>query len=133
MREFFDKSAEIAQVSKKQPKPITFRPKTEKQRVSIIKAAGDMRLGEFARLCVMEKIGRDAGKMIIKDQEAIVRVLSRLGRSEIGISLKAISQEAKAGSLLLDEETERKINEAYVCIMQMRSDRIKALGLIESH
>ncbi|WP_454610515.1 hypothetical protein [Labrenzia sp. MBR-25] len=59
----------------------------------------------------------------------IANVLGLLGQSGIADNLAQLSAEAKAGSLLLDQETMDKIDQACAHVAQMRLELIRALGL----
>ncbi|MCA8894025.1 MAG: hypothetical protein KDA48_02110 [Amphiplicatus sp.] len=69
----------------------------------------------------------------VKDQEALARVLGMLGRSRIANNLNQLAKDSNCGALILDEETNAKIDEAYALVISMRNELIRALGLIEEH
>lgn len=68
----------------------------------------------------------------VKDQEALASALALLGQSHMANNLNQIAKHANRGSLIVDEDVERKIEEAYGHICHMRASLITALGLIEN-
>ena len=68
-------------------------------------------------------------RMPVKDHEALARLLSLLGRSEIGQMLGGILLAVKLGELHLDDETHESLREACSDVAAMRRDLVKALGL----
>lgn len=68
----------------------------------------------------------------VKDQQALASALALLGQSRMANNLNQIAKHANCGSLVVDEDVERKIEEAYSHICHMRASLITALGLIEN-
>ncbi len=68
----------------------------------------------------------------VKDQQALASALALLGQSRMANNLNQIAKHANCGSLIVDEDVERKIEEAYGHICHMRASLITALGLIEN-
>ena len=62
---------------------------------------------------------------------ALARLLGLLGQSEISSNLKTLAAEARAGSLLLDEQTIGQIDEACRTVSHMRDELVAALDLRE--
>ena len=94
-----------------------------------------MSVSEYIRQCVhvadiAPKIRKT--RTPVKNESNLSRVLAFLGQSRIANNLNQIAYEANCGSLLLDEETLKKINEAYHHVCEMRKALIEALGLIEA-
>ncbi|WP_306261362.1 plasmid mobilization relaxosome protein MobC [Pararhizobium sp. IMCC21322] len=65
----------------------------------------------------------------VKDQEALGRVLGLLGQSRIANNLNQLAYDANSGTLLLDQQSEDQINEAYAYVRSMRLDLTQALGI----
>lgn len=115
----------------KHPSPLTLRMSdTELAAVKADAERGGVSVSAHVRSKVFGKSGR-RGNMPVKDREALGRLLGLLGQSEFAESLKQIASEAEQGSLLLDEETERKIEEAFLHVCFMREALVAALGLRE--
>ncbi len=107
---------------------------TKEERARLEKAAGSRTLGAYIRdRLLSEDVGRRRvrGREPIKDHEALARVLSRLGQSEIYSSLRDLAFAAKIGALPVNPDTERRLEDACVHIAMMRADLVRALGLHE--
>lgn len=118
---------------KKHPSPITLRV-TDKERERLKAAAAGMSVSAYIRKCVFGDASaprKIRTKVPVKDQAALARVLGMLGQSRIANNLNQLAYQANAGSLLIDEKTEKEINEAYAHTLFMRAQLVKALGLIE--
>lgn len=118
---------------KKKPPPLSLRL-TDAERTALEKAAGTLSLSAYVRDRVFGD-GAQTRKLRsrnpVKDHEALGRVLGLLGQSQMANALNQLAQHADNGSLLLDDETIRKINEAHQHIQIMRSELISALGLMD--
>lgn len=115
------------------PPPISLRL-TPEEREKLDHAAQGTSLSSYIRKCVFGKetsVRKARLRVPVKDQEALAKTLGLLGQSRIANNLNQLAKEANRGSLLLDAETTDKINEAYEHILSMRSELIRALGLIE--
>ena len=119
----------------KTPPPLSLRL-TVAERAALEKAAANNSLSAYIR---GRLFGESAEKRKVrnrnpvKDQEALARVLRMLGRSRIANNLNQLAKDANCGALILDEETNAKIDEAYAHVISMRNELIRALGLIEEH
>ncbi|MES1991835.1 MAG: hypothetical protein V4441_12910 [Pseudomonadota bacterium] len=67
----------------------------------------------------------------VKDHEALARVLAALGQSLIASSLKQLANAAHIGALPVTPETEQEISNACAAVLAMRTDLMRALGLME--
>ena len=67
----------------------------------------------------------------VKDQAAMSQALGLLGKTRIANNLNQLAHHANTGSLLIDDETLRQIDDAYSHVMAMRNSLIRALGLID--
>lgn len=122
-------------VSKKRhPSPITLRV-TDEERERLKAAAAGMSVSAYIRKCVFGDAAaprKIRSKVPVKDEAALARILGMLGQSRIANNLNQLAYQANAGSLLIDEKTEKEITEAYAHTLFMRAELVKALGLIES-
>lgn len=120
-------------IRKKTPPPLSLRL-TEAERVLLEKAAGNTSLSAYIRERIFGEAAqkrKSRNRNPVKDQEALARVLGLLGRSRIANNLNQLAKDSNCGALVLDEETNAKIEEAHAHVLSMRSDLIRALGLIE--
>ncbi|MGJ8529375.1 plasmid mobilization protein [Maritalea sp.] len=127
----FTNSAEQPPEPKKKQPRITFRVTDEKMAKLAHLSAG-MSLSAYMRHCLFGKDNsprKMRSRVPIKDQQALGRVLFTLGPTRIDNNLNQIAYEANCGSLLLDVQTDERLNEACQHIMDMRSDLVKALGV----
>jgi hypothetical protein len=67
----------------------------------------------------------------IKGRDQIAKVLAMLGASRIANNLNQLAYHANTGSLLIDDQTLKQIEEAYAHVCSMRTALIGALGLID--
>lgn len=117
---------------KKYPAPLTYRPKDEAERQSVLNAARGMSVSEYIRRCVH---GADVAprkrkaRIPARDEQSLAQVLARLGQSRMANNLNQIAYHANCGSLAMDEATVQQINEACAHIAWMRVKLIEALGL----
>ncbi len=120
-------------IRKKIPPPLSLRL-TETERDTLEKAAGNASLSAYIRERVFGEAAqkrKSRNRNPVKDQEALARVLGLLGRSRIANNLNQLAKDSNCGALVLDEDTNAKIEEAYAHIISMRGELICALGLIE--
>lgn len=116
----------------KYPAPLCFRPKYEEERQLVLAAARGSSVSEYIRKCVLdENTQRKKRKvrMPVKDEQNLSHILALLGQSHIANNLNQLAYHANTGSLMLDEETLKQINEAYELVSEMRDALVKALGL----
>ncbi|MGI9505990.1 MAG: plasmid mobilization relaxosome protein MobC [Geminicoccaceae bacterium] len=121
---------------KKNPAPLTYRPKDEEERQGVLAAAKGMSVSEYIRQCIHDADAKPKKlklKTPIRDEQSLARSLALLGQSRIANNLNQLAYHANTGSLLLDEETLGKIDEAYQHVCFMRKALIAALGLREAH
>lgn len=116
---------------KKHPSPLTLR--LSDAELAAVKADAE-RGGVSVSAHVRSKVfGRNGARknMPVKDREALGQLLGLLGQSEFAETLKQIAYEAEQGSLLLDEETQGKIEAAVLHVCFMREALLAALGVRE--
>ncbi len=117
---------------KKHPSPITLRL-SEEERARLIKLCAGTSMSAYIRLCVfgadMTRRKRRRRARPVADDRALARVLGLLGHSRLANNLNQLAYHANTGSLIVDEETRQRINEAYAHIAVLRAELMKALGL----
>ena len=121
--------------SKKYPAPLTYRPKDEEERQTVLIAAKGMSVSEYIRQCVHGTDAEPKKRNIrtpVKDEQSLARALALLGQSRIANNLNQLAYHANTGSLLLDEQTLAQIKETHDHISWMRKHLIAALGLREA-
>ena len=77
----------------------------------------------------MRNPGAGAASFLLKDHEALARVLSRLGRSELAMAIGALLLACEEQRLYLDKEQEAQLRSIHDDITFMRVHLLKALGL----
>lgn len=132
-REIFNRTIETPQkpAKAKRPSTITLRL-TAQERAKLEELAQTMTLSAYIRMVLFaEEVSprKSSSKAPIKDREELAQVLALLGQSKIANNLNQLAKEAHLGSLLMDEETQDQINEAYLHVLDMRQHLIRALGL----
>ena len=118
---------------KKIPPPISLRL-TREEREKLETAACGTSLSAHIRKCVFGKetsVRKIRSRIPVKDQKALAKTLGLLGQSRVASHLNQLAKEANSGSLLLDDKTTDKINEAYEHVLAIRAELVRALGLIE--
>jgi len=65
----------------------------------------------------------------VADKRALAQILGLLGQSRIANNLNQLAYHANIGSLVMDEETQAQIEQAYDHIIFLRQSLIKALGM----
>ena len=124
--------ASAAQPEKKTKYPrITLR--LSKDELSRLKSfSHGMTLSAYIRKCLFGKnvtLRKVRNRVPVEDQKSLARVLGMLGETRIANNLNQIAYEANCGSLLLDEQTEIRLNEASKHVFYIRRELVKALGL----
>ena len=118
---------------RKPPPPISLRL-TAEEREKLQHLSAGMTLSAYIRQCVF---GPQAARrkrrshVPVADQKELARVLALLGASRIANNLNQLAYQANTGSLLLDDTTLAKIEEAYNHVRSMRNALMRALGLME--
>ncbi len=132
-REIFNRAIETPRkpVEAKRPSPITLRL-TPEERAKLEELAQTMTLSAYIRMVLFaEEVSprKSSSKAPIKDREELAQVLALLGQSKIANNLNQLAKESHLGSLLMDEQTQSQIKEAYLYVMEIRRHLIWALGL----
>lgn len=115
---------------KKRPSPISIRV-TDDERAELQAMAGRRPVGAFIKECLFK--GRKPRKVRnpnpVDDFEALAKVLSALGRSDVFRNLDTLVAQAEAGTLDLTDDHVSAVLTACACVTSMRADLIQALGL----
>ena len=119
---------------KRKPAPRLTLRLTEDEMARLKEAAGHMALSAYAR---SRLFGPDVThrkirlRAPIRHEAALARALGLLGQSDIARNLSVLAQEARSGSLLLDEQTYTQIEHACMQVSEIRCHIVQALGLRE--
>lgn len=129
----FAKSADPASVQGKEkyPRPFSLRLSFQ-ERAKLEELAGDMSVGAYIRsqLFNSSTIPKGTrGQYPVKDQEALGKVLSSLGKSRLASNLNQLARASNSGSLPVTPETEKAIITACREIRWIRHALVTALGL----
>lgn len=119
----------------KPPKPFSLRL-TFEERAQLEAAAGDLPLGAYIRWRLLDPENnppvvppRRRNKNPVKDHQALIQVLGKLGQTRIANNLNQLTRLANMGSLEVSPDVEAELIEAARHIAEMRHDLIVALGL----
>ncbi len=94
--------------------------------------AGDMALATYIRTKALGKTvprKRDRSSTSVIDKQSLAQMLGFLGQSRIANNLNQLAYHANVGSLVMDEETNELILEAYEHVLFLRNTLIAALGM----
>jgi len=121
--------------SKKQkynyPAPFCLRF-TEDERKTLELAAGDRPFGAYIRWLIFgDEIpeNRTRGKKPVKDQKELAKLLAMFGQSRISSNINQLAKAANSGSLPVNQDVLKALNEANSSVHWIRKTLIKALGL----
>lgn len=122
----------------------TKQPRAKYPRITLrLSAEEDARLRDLAkgqpvsayvRSCVFGKNTtrrKHRSHTPVADQQALAKALAMLGQSRLANNLNQLAHHANTGSLLLDEDTTKQIEETYLHVIAMRDALVAALGLVE--
>lgn len=130
--QFGDKSGlKQKPVKKSRPTPVSVRFSDE-EREQLNKDAKGQSLNSYIKSRVFDEAvprKRKYNANPVTDIQLLAQTLSALGRTEVFANLSAIIEQLENDSLVLTPETEEQINVACLCVINMRNDLIKALGL----
>lgn len=116
------------------PKPthtVSFRV-TDEERDRLNSDAAGVSRSAYIRECLFgssAKKRKTRGKTPVKDFEALARVLSLLGRSNLANDLNELDWAVRNGIVKIDPPTALAIKQACVDVAALRKDLIIALGL----
>lgn len=121
----------IQKKTKKTAPRITLRL-TEEENSRLKNLSQGITVSAYIRKCVFgENTTRRKHRSYrpVQDQESMAKALGLLGQSRIANNLNQLAHQANMQSLVMDEVTLEKINEAAFHIAYMRTELIRALGL----
>ncbi len=114
--------------------PITLRL-TEDERARLLHLSEGSGMSAYIRKCIfggdVTRRKKRRSHKPVADRAALAKLLGLLGGSRMANNLNQLAFYANSGSLPVDEDTRNKINEAYAHICVMRTELIKALGLVD--
>lgn len=116
---------------KARPASLTLRL-TADERERLERDSAGMSLSGYVRQQLFgdaAKPRRTRGKFPVKDHEALARVLSRLGRSELAMAVGGLLLAVEAKRLHLDNEQAKLLRSIENDLLFVRTNLIKALGL----
>lgn len=130
--QFNDKSGLKHKTAKKsRPTPVSVRFSYE-EREQLNKDAEGQSLNSYIKSRIFDETiprKRKYNANPVSDMQLLAQTLSALGRTEVFSNLNLIIERLENGSLVLTSETEEQINVACLCVINMRNDLVKALGL----
>lgn len=112
---------------KKRRSPLTIRL-TDEQWEDLEHLSQGVSYGAYAKECMFNK-KRSSKRSAVQDYEMLAQVLSVLGQSELFGKLDRLIEQSEQGALDLSSETEFELGLACACVIEMRDNLIKALGL----
>lgn len=113
------------------PPPFSLRL-TFEERASLEQEAGDMSLGAYVRSRLFDNsraAPKRRSKKPVKDHAALAQVLALLGKSHIANNINQLAKAANTGSLPVNIDTERALNDAVRDVANMRHVLLSALNL----
>jgi hypothetical protein len=126
MKEDFNKTNE-----NKIPAPFSVRL-TKEERDQLERMAQGIPLSQFIRSKLFDGSTaprRTKGRFPVKDEKTLSKLLGVLGRSRISNNINQLARAANVGSLQVNVETQKKLDDACRAIFWMRQQLILALGL----
>ncbi len=117
--------------NKKYPAPFSMRF-TEDERKTLEQAAGNRPLAAYIRWLIFKEeipITRTRGKKPVKDHKELARLLALFGKSRIANNINQLAKAANSGSLPVNIDVLKALNEASHSVRWIRKTLIAALGL----
>ncbi|PCJ99996.1 MAG: hypothetical protein COA45_04060 [Zetaproteobacteria bacterium] len=112
---------------KKYPAPFSLRlSKTERK--ALKELANGQPLGQFIRDAIF-KHGKRPRKSQKTDPKQVAKLLGALGQSRISSNINQLAKAANSGSLPVNDEINKALNEAVNAIQWMRKTLIKSMGV----
>lgn len=115
----------------KSPVPFSLRF-TKEEREQLDRMAQGMPLGKFIRSKLFDGNSaprRTKGRFPVKDEKALSKLLGILGQSRIANNINQLARAANLGSLPVNIETQKKLDDACRAIFWIRQQLILSLGL----
>lgn len=102
---------------------------TPEEKAKFIKLADGTPVSRYIIDAIL-KHGKRAPKSLRKlDKDSIAQLLGVLGKSRISNNINQLAKAANSGSLPVNEDVIKALNESVAAILWMRDTLIKALGL----
>ena len=114
--------------TKKRRSPLTIRL-SDAQWDELEQASQGMSYGAYAKDCMFAQQRARKGSAV-QDYELLARVLAELGQSELFSKLDTLIELAERGELSLSPDAEFELGLACACVIEMRDQLIRALGLM---
>jgi hypothetical protein len=111
-------------------KPFAIRL-SDGERAELERRAGEMALGTYIKAALFangDHRRQRGARAPVKDHTALAQVLACLGQSRLGESMQQLSDAAKSGTLYIDDDVPKAIEQAYEDIVVMRLLLMRALG-----
>lgn len=126
----FNTAAPKPKKQRKRASPISIRV-SDDERAQLQALAGRKPLGTYIKDCLFkgQKPRKTPERRPVDDFEALAKVLSALGRSDLFRNLDMLVAQAEAGTLDLTDAHVQTVLTACACVTSMRADLIQALGL----
>jgi len=118
---------------KKRPSPLSLRL-SEEERSLLEDQAGRQSLNAYIKNRLFGKDGARSKSQrykVVEDYEALARVLSALGQTGLFGNLSMLMEQIEEGKVVLSPQAEEEIAVMCACVLLMRDDLVKALGLRE--
>ena len=114
----------------KWPSPISVRVSWEEKQ-AFEKLSGPMPISRYIKEAILEegKRPRASRKLAEPDREIIAKLLGVLGQSRLSSNINQLARAANSGSLPVNEDVIKALNEAADAILWIRDSLIQALGL----
>lgn len=109
---------------------------TREQRAALEARAGIKPVSTYARDVLFPAndnapLAASRSPVTVDDQKTLAQALARLGRSELGKSLREISQLAQLGALVMTPETEKAVRQGCEDLHEIKGLLMKALATHE--
>ncbi|MEO0569533.1 MAG: hypothetical protein AAF066_17505 [Pseudomonadota bacterium] len=105
---------------------------SEEERSKLETQAGSMPLAAYVKSVVFADaapIYRKTRKPPVAEQQLLAEILARLGQSRTANNLNQIAKHLNQGTLVIDEELGKDLQQAVLDVAWMRATLIDALGL----
>ncbi len=134
LNEAFQTAGRKKQERKKRPAPLSLRLSADERARLEAQAAGRP-LGAYIKSRVFDDappLRKIRKRNPVQDFDALARVLRALGQSGSFDDLHRLAEQVENGTVKFSQETEENIAVACLCVINMRDDLVRALGLRES-
>lgn len=116
--------------SKPYPAPFSLRL-SDAEREALDKMAAGKPLGQFIKDAIFGQGFRPLApqESQISDKQILAKLLGALGQSRISANINQLARAANSGSLPVNQEVLKSLNEAAAAVLWMRDCLIKGMGL----